>query len=306
MYGAGKKFSHHYGFGLMNAGRAVELAKNWTNIKSMTEIHLPIFRGFVKNLYGEKFEKRFHFAGEAFDTQENKIKFDNIILETVRLEVSIDFLMRGDLEIDLTSPMGTKSRLLFARKHDRSGAGFKKWVFMSVAFWGESPTGTWTLEISNRGRYINYGGSFRQAKMMFTGSNTAETKTQDDDVGEKISSAYPMRGIYNALAEPRNEGNYVTRTPITKITPDRQETKGTINIAGRPEEISTTVGYEKTASFSRVQPPRGSYNVDLINQGHVPDALEVLDIKEETVFDSDLRAIFAQFSYFLDQLWYQA
>lgn len=30
--GVGKKVSHHFGFGMMNAGRMVDLAENWTNV----------------------------------------------------------------------------------------------------------------------------------------------------------------------------------------------------------------------------------------------------------------------------------
>lgn len=30
--GAGRKVSHHFGFGMMNAGKMVDMALNWTNI----------------------------------------------------------------------------------------------------------------------------------------------------------------------------------------------------------------------------------------------------------------------------------
>lgn len=60
---------------------------------------------------------------------------------------------RGDLQIQLTSPQGTKSTLLAKRPHDISKAGFNQWPFMSVHTWGERPHGTWKLEIHNEGRY---------------------------------------------------------------------------------------------------------------------------------------------------------
>lgn len=60
---------------------------------------------------------------------------------------------RGDLQIQLTSPQGTKSTLLAKRSHDVSKAGFNQWPFMSVHTWGERPHGTWKLEIHNEGRY---------------------------------------------------------------------------------------------------------------------------------------------------------
>lgn len=38
-------------------------------------------------------------------------------------------------------------QILNPRKLDDSKDGFKNWKFMSVASWGEDPTGIWTLKI---------------------------------------------------------------------------------------------------------------------------------------------------------------
>lgn len=76
---------------------------------------------------------------------------------TVRLsqaKVSLMAARRGDLQIQLTSPQGTRSTLLAKRPHDVSKAGFSQWPFMSVHTWGERPHGTWKLEIHNEGRYL--------------------------------------------------------------------------------------------------------------------------------------------------------
>jgi hypothetical protein len=40
------------------------------------------------------------------------------------------------------------------RIHDVSRSGFNDWAFMTVQQWGESPKGTWELEIHNKGRYM--------------------------------------------------------------------------------------------------------------------------------------------------------
>ncbi|VDN99176.1 unnamed protein product [Rodentolepis nana] len=47
----------------------------------------------------------------------------------------------------MTSPMGTKSKLLSKRPFDNDVAGFHAWPFMSVHFWGEMANGTWTLTV---------------------------------------------------------------------------------------------------------------------------------------------------------------
>ena len=58
---------------------------------------------------------------------------------------------RGDVEIELTSPAGTRSTLLPHRDYDFVNTeGYDNWPFMSVHFWGEDPTGTWTLRTTFR------------------------------------------------------------------------------------------------------------------------------------------------------------
>ena len=53
---------------------------------------------------------------------------------------------RGDIQVELVSPSGTKSILLPYRKYDFINAyGYNIWPFMSVHYWGENPQGTWTI-----------------------------------------------------------------------------------------------------------------------------------------------------------------
>jgi len=61
---------------------------------------------------------------------------------------------RGDLQIYLISPSGTRSVLLAHRRHDLNRSGFTDWPFMTVHCWDENPLGKWVLEIHNEGRYV--------------------------------------------------------------------------------------------------------------------------------------------------------
>ena len=59
---------------------------------------------------------------------------------------------RGGTQLYLISPAGTKSNLLHHRKkdaEDNPSAGSLTWTFMSVHFWGETPIGNWTLQMSS-------------------------------------------------------------------------------------------------------------------------------------------------------------
>lgn len=72
-------------------------------------------------------------------------------LEHVQAVVSVNATRRGDLEIFLTSPMGTRSMILSKRVNDDDHRdGFTKWPFMTTHTWGEYPQGTWTLEVCNK------------------------------------------------------------------------------------------------------------------------------------------------------------
>ena len=80
---------------------------------------------------------------------DGSIQFLEKVVAVMTLEVTDG--MRGDITVDLTSPNGTVSKLLSQRPRDNSSEGFNEWPFMSVMFWGEDPTGEWTLTVSSLG-----------------------------------------------------------------------------------------------------------------------------------------------------------
>ena len=70
--------------------------------------------------------------------------------------VTIDYTRRGDLHINLTSPLQTSTMLLSERPGDYSKDGFKNWAFMSVHTWLENPNGVWKLRINDRVSCLNF------------------------------------------------------------------------------------------------------------------------------------------------------
>ena len=48
----------------------------------------------------------------------------------------------------LTSPRGTRSSQLLPRPKDKLATSFEDWPFLSVHYWGEDPTGQWTLQVA--------------------------------------------------------------------------------------------------------------------------------------------------------------
>jgi len=70
-------------------------------------------------------------------------------LEHVQAVVTLAASRRGEIEVFLTSPRGTRSTLLARRVRDASTEGFNAWAFMTTHCWGESAIGTWRLEVRN-------------------------------------------------------------------------------------------------------------------------------------------------------------
>ena len=72
-----------------------------------------------------------------------------VYLEHVQAVVTLAASRRGEVEVFLTSPQGTRSTLLARRIRDSSTEGFNAWAFMTTHCWGEIATGTWRLEVRN-------------------------------------------------------------------------------------------------------------------------------------------------------------
>ena len=70
-------------------------------------------------------------------------------LEHVQAVITLSASNRGEIEVFLTSPLGTRSTLLARRLRDTSTEGFSNWAFMTTHCWGETASGTWRLEVRN-------------------------------------------------------------------------------------------------------------------------------------------------------------
>merc|ERR1711874_643577 len=79
-------------------------------------------------------------------------------LEHVQAVISLNTSRRGDVELYLRSPMGTRSMILSIRPNDDdSKDGFTKWPFMTTHTWAEYPRGKWTLEVRFNSPRVNQG-----------------------------------------------------------------------------------------------------------------------------------------------------
>jgi len=142
--GVGRRVSHSFGYGLMDASAMVDLAHNWTSVpeQQICSVKAKINpRGIP--VYG-KIKVTLETDGCLADIH-NKVVF----LEHVQSRITLASSRRGEVQISLTSPAGTRSVLLQRRSRDLSTEGFSDWAFMTVHNWGELAQGTWTLEVTN-------------------------------------------------------------------------------------------------------------------------------------------------------------
>jgi len=131
---AGHDVSHKYGFGAIDAGAAVSLAENWTNVDpEINQTFGPYNPSFSIPTSSNSWSE--------FDLQIN----EDISLESIDIIVDIDHSNRGDLDIVLESPNGTQSWL--AEEHNDGGNDYSNWLFNTVHHWDESSLGIWTLKI---------------------------------------------------------------------------------------------------------------------------------------------------------------
>nr|XP_054321358.1 proprotein convertase subtilisin/kexin type 4 isoform X6 [Pongo pygmaeus] len=171
--GVGRQVSHHYGYGLLDAGLLVDTARTWLPTQPQRKCVVRVQNRPTKNV-------------SACAGLHNSIRS----LEHVQAQLTLSYSRRGDLEISLTSPMGTRSTLVAIRPLDVSTEGYNNWVFMSTHFWDENPQGVWTLGLENKGYYFNTGTLYRYTLLLY---GTAEDMTARPTGPQVTSSACVQR-----------------------------------------------------------------------------------------------------------------
>jgi subtilisin-like proprotein convertase family protein len=148
--GAGYYFSKHYGYGRLNAYRAVTAALSWTNVCSNYTFH-------TKKITTKSSGTTIPPSGITIPRSKDdplvlQVSYANdpeLIVEHVSISISASIARRGKLVFLVESPNGTISVLCEGRNNDY-GSNYDKQVFTSVQFWGESSIGTWSFAIYDK------------------------------------------------------------------------------------------------------------------------------------------------------------
>ena len=199
---AGIHFNHKYGAGLVDAQAAVTLAQNWVNLgpQVTTQVAQTGLSVAIPDDNSTGISRTFNVTSA------------NLRVEHVTVTININHTNRGDLEVVLTSPSGTVSRL--AEQHPDPGDNYANWTFSSVRHWGETGAGNWTLKICDRNPGVTgtltaatlnvYGSTVAGARVVPTlATLVAETNLPANsaaDPGERVTYGIGLKNIGAANA----------------------------------------------------------------------------------------------------------
>lgn len=137
--GAGLSINHKYGFGVVNADKAIELSRNWKNVgeEIIVEAEKPLDAEIPDNDSNGLIDEI--YVGNDLEVEFVELFFD--APEHGRI---------GDLEVKLISPSGTES--ILAEHHSQLFGFFhyNNWRFGSMRHLDESSVGTWRLVVADK------------------------------------------------------------------------------------------------------------------------------------------------------------
>ncbi|MBA0281572.1 serine protease [Stenotrophomonas maltophilia] len=148
---AGRAYSNWYGFGVVNAARAVQVAENFQSLGALVDSGWRNTTRTVAigNTSAAAARLTFQLANGARN------------IESVQLGFRVNHTNTRQLQFVLISPSGTRSVVQPAFTAIGSGTGgvqrnFTSWDLLSSnAFLDENASGTWTLEVTDLGQAAN-------------------------------------------------------------------------------------------------------------------------------------------------------
>ena len=179
-YGGGPEryhFNPNYGFGVVDAAAAVALAKSWVNMPPMTEAHRSTPIDHSKEIpedTGDNLEP-LQVSFGILDDGRTTPQF----VEHVEINIDLDHESGRDLDIWLTSPSGTVSRLYWPTRvwywTGSSTSSPIDWEkrFGSSRHLGENPIGQWTLSVIDRVK--DHEGLIKGASITIRGHRNIES-----------------------------------------------------------------------------------------------------------------------------------
>ncbi len=249
-------FSHDYGFGAVDAGAAVALARDWTNLPDLLtteatsrDSRQAIADGTEVDVPGAQVTSTL--------TIDSTVHFT----EYVEIHIELDHSSFRDLQIELVSPTGTVSTILPAVRSTRFNGQFYQHElrasarFGSARHLGENPSGVWTLRLADH--YHDHQGDLVSWRLKIYGHGELPERPT-------LTSATPgMRQLTLGWTAPANsESIEIDHYELRYIRSDATE-QG----AERPAEDWTVVenagGSDSLSYLLSGLAPGGRYDLQL-------------------------------------------
>lgn len=239
----GRKYSQRYGFGRLDAYSMAHMAKDWKNVKPQSWYYSDLVE--VKDEIGTNDDNKEKVIKSVVEVTEKDLKVTNLErVEHITVTVNIQATYRGRIGVRLISPGGMKSELATKRPQDSSTSGLKDWTFMSVANWGESGKGNWTLEVysfideevTNQIRFIDWS-------LRIFGESIDADKVETYDIDKDYAAVRRDK-----LAEEEKEKTTAvssSKEPETSPVPTKTSTD-----AKETDDKTTTASSSSTSSTS--------------------------------------------------------
>ena len=136
-------FNHEYGFGVVDAGAAVDMARDWVNVPPMESTE--VYSGNLGVIVPDAASLEDTETATTSLTMTTDIGF----AEFVEIDLNFSHPSFRDLEIELESPSGAVSTLVGSFESEELVPLFGEFRFGSAKHLGEDPNGQWTLRITD-------------------------------------------------------------------------------------------------------------------------------------------------------------
>lgn len=162
---AGKRFSNWYGFGRVNAKKAVDMALAYTYPLGVFE-QTKTNEGVWYYDSGEMTDQVIYDEDPA--PLEHSIWVGhNLLIENVQIQLTTDHPFPGNLSVVLVSPKNTHSRLL-TLNNNMYAEGLEDFTLSTNAFYGEESQGLWTIKVTD-GNALFGSGKLLRWKILVNG-----------------------------------------------------------------------------------------------------------------------------------------
>jgi subtilisin-like proprotein convertase family protein/subtilisin family serine protease len=136
-------FNYHdwYGFGMVDASAAVNMAKTY----ALGQLGTLTNTGFISSaaLSLAIPDNSATGVSSSLSVPASPVQ----VIEAVQVRVSLTHPFLGDLGIEVISPAGTRSVVKNIEDGYASAQNLSSQIFLSNAFYGENPAGTWTIKV---------------------------------------------------------------------------------------------------------------------------------------------------------------